>query len=133
MNCVIAGARERIDDKDKSIVEKLIAELVRRYGPRRTNIISVGCDKGVGKFARDFCMEKKIIFVECRMKLEGEDIPRSFFKHVFQARNDSLLVLGDEFYIFKGPYESGIIEAMIKPARQKVTEKRVIVYEYEKP
>lgn len=131
MNIIIIGARERAEtEKDKNEVLNLIRDMMKRYG-RRLNIISVGCDKGVGKFARDFCMENDVIFVENRMKLEGKDIPRTFFVHVFQSRNEALLALGDEFYVFKGPNENGIIEGIIPPAQKKVGESRVTVYEYE--
>lgn len=130
MNIVIIGARERLEtDNDKNEVEGLIRTLSRQYG-RRLNVISVGCDKGVGRFAREFCMSNEIIFVENRMKLEGKEIPRTFFVHVFQARNAAMLELGDEFYVFKGPNDNGIIEGIIPPAQKKVGESRVTVYEY---
>jgi hypothetical protein len=137
MNVVIVAARERMIlmdgsplEKDKIAVESLIKELSKRHG-RNLNIISVGCDKGVGKAARDFCMANAIIFVECRMKLEGKDIPRSFFVHVFQARNPALVALGDEFYVFKGPNENGIVEGIIDLAIDKVKQERVHVIESE--
>ena len=131
MNIVIVGARERKDsDKDKETVEALVKEAAKLYG-RRLNVISVGCDKGVGKFAREFCIENGIIFVENRMKLEGTDIHRSFFVQAFQARNAALLELGDEFYVFKGPNENGIIEGIIDPAKKRVPADRVKVYEFE--
>jgi len=131
MNVVLVGARERKENvKDKQIVEDLLRSLWKQYGAR-LYAVSVGCDKGVGKFVREFCMSNKIIFAENRMKLEGDNIPRSVFVQVFLARNASLLELGDEFYIFKGPYESGIVEAIIKPAKNKVGEHRVKTFEYE--
>jgi hypothetical protein len=130
VNIVIVGARERPEnDKDKQDVEALIRNLTKTFG-RRLNIISVGCDKGVGRFAREFCMANDVIFVENRMKLEGKEIPRTFFVHVFQARNAAMLELGDEFYVFKGPNENGIIEGIIGPAQKKVGESRVFVHEF---
>jgi hypothetical protein len=129
VNIVIAGAREREEtERDKEIVEGLICRLAGAYG-RRLNVVSVGCDKGVGKIAREFCMANEIIFVENRMKLEGKDIPRSFFVHVFQARNPAMVALGDEFYVFKGPNENGIVEEVIELAREKVGAERVWIYE----
>lgn len=137
MNVVIVGARERVNqtdesplEKDKETVEVLIKDLSRRYG-RSLNVISIGCDKGIGKIVREFCIANSIIFVENRMKLEGKDIPRSFFVHVFQARNPALVALGDEFYIFKGQNENGIVEGIIPLATEKVKEERVHVYEAE--
>lgn len=131
------GARERTNsadesplEKDKEQVELLLKELSKKYG-RSLNVISVGCDKGIGKIVRDFCIANSIIFVENRMKLEGKDIPRSFFVHVFQARNPALVALGDEFYIFKGPNENGIVEGIIGLAIDKVKEERVHVIESE--
>jgi hypothetical protein len=138
MNIVIVGARERKmvtkdsrepTAEDKQLVEDLLKNLSKRHG-RRLHAISVGCDRGIGKTVRDFCIANKIIFTENRMKLEGEDIPKSTFIQVFLARNASLLELGDEFYIFKGPYESGIIESLIEPAKKKVGDQRVVVYDY---
>lgn len=129
MNCVIAGARERLIEQDRDEVENLIRKLNQLYRGR-LQVISVGCDKGIGKYAREFCLKNEIIFVECRMKLEGKDIPRSFFVHTFLARNAVMLELGDEFYIFKGAYDSGIVEAVIPKAIEKVGEQRVRVYEY---
>jgi hypothetical protein len=130
MNVIIIGARERVnqDEKDKEVVEELIRKLSGQYG-RRLNVISIGCDRGVGRFVREFCMAHDVVFVEVRMKLEGKDIPRSFFVHVFQARNPALVALGDEFYVFKGPNENGIIEGIIPMAIEKVKEERVHVYE----
>lgn len=131
MNIIIMGARERAEaEHDKQEVESLIRRLSQQYGGS-LHIISVGCDKGVGKFTRDFCMANGIIFAEPRMKLEGKNIPRAFFVHVFLARNAALLELGDEFYVFKGPNENGIVECIVPPAVRKVTDKRVFVYEYE--
>jgi hypothetical protein len=137
MNVVIVGARERMQidgqplDKDKEAIESLIKKLAQQYG-RSLNMISVGCDKGIGKIVRDFCIANSIIFVENRMKLEGKDIPRSFFVHVFQARNAALVALGDEFYVFKGPNENGIVEGIIPMAIDKVKEERVHVMESER-
>jgi hypothetical protein len=137
MNVVIMGARERVNradesplQKDKEIIEELIKKLSAQYG-RRLNVASVGCDKGIGRVVREFCMANGIVFVEIRMKLEGKDIPRTFFVHVFQARNPALVALGDEFYIFKGPNENGIVESIISMAIEKVKEERVHVYELE--
>jgi hypothetical protein len=128
MNIVIVGARERNDSEtDKEVVEGLIRKSAGTYG-RRLNVISVGCDKGVGKIAREFCIQNEIIFVECRMKLEGKDIPRSFFVHVFQARNPALVMLGDYFHIFKGPNENGIVESVVNLAVEKVGAERVFIY-----
>jgi hypothetical protein len=112
-------------------VDELLRNLWKQYGTR-FYAVSVGCDKGIGKFVREFCITNKIIFAENRMKLEGDNIPRSVFVQVFLARNASLLELGDEFYIFKGPYESGIVEAIIEPAKKKVGEHRVKTYEFDK-
>lgn len=137
MNVVIVGARERTNPADESPlakdieqVEALIRKLAGQYG-RSLNVISVGCDKGIGKIVREFCMANGIIFVENRMKLEGKDIPRSFFVHVFQARNPALVALGDEFYVFKGPNENGIVEGIIDMAMEKVGQARVFVMEPE--
>ena len=137
MNVVIVGARERMNTadesplaKDKETIEALIKKLSAQYG-RNLHVLSVGCDKGIGKIVRDFCMANSIIFVENRMKLEGKDIPRSFFVHAFQARNPALVALGDEFYIFKGPNENGIVEGIINLAIEKVKEERVHVFEAE--
>lgn len=128
MNVVIVGARERREsEEDKSKAQELLKELVRQHGTR-LQVLSVGCDKGIGKFVRDYCTTNKIIFVEIRIKFEGEEIPRSFFAHMFLARNSSLLSVGDEYYIFTGPNQNGIIEALIEPAKTKVTEKRVTVF-----
>lgn len=130
MNIVIVGARERKEnEEDRQTVEELLRNLTKQYGTR-LYAVSVGCDKGVGKFVREFCMANRIIFAENRMKLEGENIPRNVFVQVFLARNAALLEMGDEFYIFKGPYESGIVEAIIKPAKAKVGEHRVKTFEY---
>jgi hypothetical protein len=133
MNVVVVGSRDRKDsEKDKETVEELVQQLVKQHGTR-LHIVSVGCDKGVGRYVRDYCMAKDIIFVESRMKLEGKAgaIPRSFFIQVFQARNPSLLELGDEFFIFKGPYDSGIVEALAPQAVKKVGLTRVKTYEWE--
>jgi hypothetical protein len=138
MNVVIVGARERMNprdgtpwEKDKETIEALIKKLAGQFG-RSLNLISVGCDKGIGKIVRDFCIANSIIFVENRMKLEGKDIPRSFFVHIFQARNSALVALGDEFYIFKGPNENGIVEHIIPMAIDKVKEERVHIIESER-
>jgi hypothetical protein len=128
MNVVIVGARERKDsEEDRDKVEVLLKELVRQHGGR-LHVLSVGCDKGVGKVVREFCTKNKIVFVEVRIKFEGEDIPRAFFAHMFLARNLCLTAVGDEYYIYTGPNENGIIEALIDPARQKVGETRVRVF-----
>jgi len=137
VNVVIVGARERTNPADESPlakdieqVEALIRKLAGQYG-RSLNVISVGCDKGIGKIVREFCMANGVIFVEVRMKLEGKDISRSFFVHVFQARNPALVSLGDEFYVFKGPSENGIVEGIIDMAVEKVGAVRVHVVEHE--
>ncbi len=129
MNIVLVGARERREtDEDKKQVEEILVSLRKQHGSR-LHIVSAGCDKGVGRIVRDFCMAQKITFVEVRMKLEGENIPRAFFAHMFLARNISLLEVGDEYYVFKGPNENGIIEAIIEPAQKRVGDTRVHVFE----
>jgi hypothetical protein len=131
INIVVVGARERKEnEKDKQTVEELLKTLHRQYGTQ-LYVVSVGCDKGIGKYVREFCMGNKIIFSENRMKLEGESIPRRFFVQVFLSRNAALVELGDEFYVFRGPYDSGIVEKLIQPAKEKVGEHRVKVFEYE--
>ena len=130
MNIVIVGARERKETQDdKETAQNLIIALLQQYRSQ-LHILSVGCDKGIGKIVRDFCIEQKITFVEVRMKFEGEDIPRSFFAHMFLARNYALTAVGDEYYIFKGPNENGIIESIIPDAIKKVGEQRVTLYEW---
>ena len=129
MNIVIVGARDRRElDSDKNQVEGILKQLLQQHGTR-LHVASAGCDKGIGKLVRDFCMANKVIFMEARMKLEGENIPRAFFAHVFLARNKALLEVGDEYFVFKGPNENGIIEAIIKPAQEKVGDTRVKVFE----
>ncbi len=129
MNIVLVGARERKEsDEDKKHVVQIISDLVKQHG-KRLHILSAGCDKGIGRMVREFCMAEKITFVEVRVKLEGDDIPRSFFAHMFLARNCSLLEVGDEYFVFKGPNENGIIEAIIEPAQKRVGETRVNVFE----
>jgi hypothetical protein len=131
MNIVIVGARERREtEADKKQVEGIIGDLRKQHGTR-LHVVSAGCDKGVGKIVREYCMSQKVIFGEVRMKLEGENIPRAFFAHMFLARNVSLLEVGDEHYVFKGPNENGIIEAIIEPAQKRVGDSRVKVYELE--
>lgn len=128
MNIVIVGARDRREtEEDKKVVENAIQLLVKQHG-LRLHIASAGCDKGIGKLVRDYCLSNKIIFAEARVKLEGDDIPRTFFAHVFLARNLTLREIGDEFYIFKGPNENGIIESLINPAMEKVGQGRVFIY-----
>jgi len=131
VNCVIVGARERREtENDKQKVEDLIRQLVEKYSTR-LQVLSVGCDKGIGKNVRDFCLKNRVTFAEVRVKFEGQDIPRMFFTHMFLARNNSLVAVGDEYYVFKGPNENGIVEAIIPMAIEKVGEVRVKVYEGE--
>ena len=125
MYVVIIGARERKEsDEDKKHVKELIRELVAQHGSRLI-ILSVGCDKGVGKVAREFCMDNKVVFIETRIKFEGEDIKRQVFAHAFLARNLVLINMGDEFYVYRGTNENGIIESLIEPAKAKVGAQRV--------
>lgn len=128
MNVVIVGARERKEsEEDKTKATELIEQLLKAHATR-LHVLSVGCDKGIGKVVREYCTQNKVIFVEVRIKFEGEDIPRHFFAHMFLSRNLPLLEVGDEFYIFKGPNPNGIIEALIEPAKLRVGESRVCVF-----
>lgn len=131
MNVVIVGARERREtEEDKEQVGQLLQGLIKQYSSQ-LNVLSVGCDKGVGKLVREFCIQSKIVFAEVRIKFEGEDIKRQFFAHMFLARNKALLEVGDEYYVFKGPNPNGIIEALIDPARLRVGTGRVKVFEFD--
>jgi hypothetical protein len=131
VNVVIVGARERTETpEDKKKTEEILTALVAQHGTR-LNVISVGCDKGIGKLVRDFCMGNKVRFAEVRVKFEGEEIPRGFFAHMFLARNESLLAVGDEFYIFKGPNSYGIVEEIIPRAQERVGQSRVKIYDPE--
>jgi hypothetical protein len=130
MNCVIVGARERKEvDQDKDTITELLRALVSQHSKTRLNVVSAGCDRGIGKLVRDLCMQNKIIFAEVRIKFEGEEIPRHFFIQSFLARNRALHDLGDEFYVFRGPNPNGIVEALIEPAKGKVGESRVHTYD----
>jgi hypothetical protein len=125
---VIVGARERNEKpKDKQTIDELMETLIKQHSSR-LHVLSVGCDKGIGKLVRDYCIKNKVVFVEVRMKFEGEDIPRAFFAHMFMARNNSLSAVGDEYWVFKGPNENGIVESIIPEAQKKVGESRVHVY-----
>jgi hypothetical protein len=131
VNIVIVGARERREtEADKVKVEMIITDLKKEHGTR-LHILSTGCDKGIGKLSRNFCLMNKIKFVEVRVKVEGEDISRVFFAHMFLARNTALLEVGDEYFIFKGPNENGIIESIIAPAQRRVGAERVKTFEME--
>jgi hypothetical protein len=131
MNVVIVGARERREtEADKEKIEQLLQGLMKQYSSQ-LNVLSVGCDKGIGKLVREFCIQSKIVFAEVRIKFEGEDIKRQFFAHMFLARNKALLEVGDEYYVYKGPNPNGIIEALIEPARLRVGVARVTVHESE--
>lgn len=128
LNVVIVGGRERKDSlKDKEHVEALLDRLVQQHGSG-LHVVSVGCDKGVGKVVREYCMSNAVKFVEVRVKFEGEQIERSFFAHMFLARNMTLLAVGDEYHIYRGPNENGIVEGLIGPAQNKVKAERVFVY-----
>lgn len=129
MNVVICAAREREDsDEDKRTVLDLLKSLVEQYGGN-LYVLSVGCDRGIGKVVRDYCMAHNVYFMEFRIKFEGENFKRAVFVQVFKARNLSLADAGDEFYIFKGPNENGIIEALIPVAIERVKAARVHVWE----
>lgn len=129
---MIVGSRERRElPGDKEVVIELLQDMVKKHSTR-LHILSVGCDKGIGKVVRDYCLQNKVVFVEVRVKLEGEEIPRVFFAHMFLARNSALLEVGDEYHIFKGPNPNGIIEALISPAKNRVGDARVKVYDEER-
>lgn len=131
---VIAEARERTEEfpgkltqKDNVLAEQLMTALQRQYAAMLA-VVSIGCDRGIGKFVREYCIKHEIAFLEYRVKFEGENLPRWFFINGFRSRNPALVDIGDEFHVFVGPNRDGIVESIIPSAIDKVKKERVFVY-----
>lgn len=132
MNVVIIGARDREEStKDELKVQQILDDLRTTHG-QRLDVISAGCDKGIGKYVKSHCeRDPRIRFIEIRASFHGSDFKRMTFTQVFSARNAALKELGDEFHLFLDSSSNsgkGIIDALVTMSRTKVGDSRVTTY-----
>lgn len=103
MRIVLVGPR----DKEELIYVKLVNDIVDACKERYSKVIIItrSCDQGVGKIIRGKCLDKHfkkpsfdMIEVSLRHYLMQE-LPQSEFQSNFDALNNTLLALGDEFHL----------------------------------
>lgn len=132
MIVAVVGSRERRQHPDdRSKVEEVIGRLMFEHGNRLV-VVSVGCDFGINKTVFDICSRLNIKLVEFRSKFFGPDFLPEEINKMFSARNASVVAISDEFYLFTGPNPEGLVEQIEKPARAKVNDSRVFMYEESK-
>lgn len=105
MRVVIVGERLRSVSTDDATVFQLIDGLKGIYSD--LCIVSTGCDRGIGKTIKNRMMPKEenirtteVDFIEVAFRIYASDRPKAWYAKQYQARNQALLALGDEFHIF---------------------------------
>ena len=103
MRVVLVGPR----DKEELIYVKLVNDIIDDCKQRYPKVIIItrSCDQGVGKIIRGKCLDKHfkkpsfdMIEVSLRHYLIQE-LPQSEFQSNFDALNNTLIALGDEFHL----------------------------------
>jgi hypothetical protein len=106
---VIVGARHRgwnaersyqtqeATEKDTTIVSELLTKSAVAYG--EFIVLSLGCDFGFGRMVLASCEDRKIPFVEVRIK-RSRKVPKDIYELLHIARHAALLELGEEFHLF---------------------------------
>lgn len=106
MFIVVFGSRDRDKPEDREYVNALLDALRLRY-PSLV-VVSASCDKGVGKFVKDKCLaeKEKFKFIEVMTKVYC-DLARPKLAAIFNARNETLVEMGDKFHLFISAAKAG--------------------------
>ena len=106
---VIVGARHRGWNSDRSYQTqeateadtKVVAELLMKSASDHGEfiVLSLGCDIGFGRMILSSCEDRKIPFVEVRIK-RSRKVPKDIYELLHIARHAALLELGEEFHLF---------------------------------
>lgn len=106
---VIVGARHRgwnaersyqtqeATEQDTDAVDELLTKSAVEYGD--FIVLSLGCDIGFGRMVLTACEDRKIPFVEVRIK-RTKKVPKEVYELLHIARHAALLELGEEFHLF---------------------------------
>lgn len=130
MFVVIVGDIDRDSIEDKNQVLSLIERLKNTYSD--LIIISAACEKGIGKFVIDRCVQDKnnidVGFVEYQVK-PWIRLSAARLAHVYISRNPSLIEVGEEFHIYSSGKKQGYIADLI--SRLKKTNLPTMVYDFD--
>jgi len=106
---VIVGARHRGWNSDRSYQTqeatehdtKIVSELLTKIAVAHGDfvVLSLGCDIGFGRMILTSCEDRKIPFVEVRIK-RTRKVPKDIYELLHIARHAALLELGEEFHLF---------------------------------
>jgi hypothetical protein len=120
MRVVIVGARTRSGAVDYDLVKAIIEDCHHHYS--KVMIVTKSCDRSTGKLVKDLCVGPNndhpptfdMLEVSLRHILMQE-LPRSEFQGHFNALNDALFRLGEEFHLLTEEYPSGaMLDILIK-------------------
>lgn len=118
MHVVIFGARNRQVDGDYELVNKLIDQLKSKYA--KLDIISGGCDRGIGKYVKNRCRPKElgqhqgeVQFFDVDVHIYADDLSKAHLGELWRARNAMFYEYGEEFHIFTDDQKSGIPQDLI--------------------
>lgn len=122
MRVVIVGARTRRGDVDNELVKSIIDECHTRYS--KVLIVTKSCDQSTGKLIKDLCVgpnqDHPPVFDMIEVSLRHilmQELPRSEFQGHFNALNDALFRLGEEFHLLTEEYPSGAMLDMLVKVR----------------
>ncbi len=106
---VIVGARHRGWNAERSYQTQeatehdtdAVAELLTKSAVEHGEfiVLSLGCDIGFGRMVLASCEDRKIPFVEVRIK-RSRKVPKDIYELLHIARHAALFELGEEFHLF---------------------------------
>lgn len=123
MNVVIAGARSRSEQQDMKLIHTLLEALQQKYP--KLMVITTACDRGIGKLVKNRCMPEelggkpRINFAEISSRIYVDDMSSTDFAVIFNAKNRALVAAGEEFHLFMGHNEKGVMYDLYQEVVEK--------------
>jgi len=122
MKIVIVGARTRGELVDHPLVNEILDHCLSKYS--KLMVITKSCDRGVGKIIQDRCKDihvpRKINFEMTEFSIRQElfqEMSRHDFLMYWNALNNALVAMGEEFHILAEERPKGNIIDLITKVR----------------
>ena len=94
--------------------ERLVSAMLQRWQREGEFLIaSLGCDIGFGRMVQAACEDRKIPFIEVRVK-RSRRVPQSIYELLHIARHAALMELGTEFHVFIADSRVSNIEDLVQ-------------------
>ena len=127
MNVVVVGSREWTGEKAHEVIQKVLSDLRNKYSDLM--VITSSTDKGVGRIVQGICLKDKTSYslTDYNVRVYAS-ISRVKLAQYYNARNATLLEIGEEFHVFVDQSRKGWFEDLVE--RVNALERRRPLYLY---